>query len=83
MGSWTERHNQLSYFEPDVVNSVLAAAGLELPRHHRGCRFLHSRQRSYNINLDYHQLSPRIGLAYQIDSKTVVRAGYGIFLYTQ
>jgi len=77
-GSWTERHDQLSYFEPNVVNPVLAAAGLNYPGT-IGNVGSSIRSSPYNINLDYHQISPRIGLAYQIDSKTVIRAGYGIF----
>lgn len=28
-------------------------------------------------NMNWHMLAPRVGLAYQIDPKTVVRAGYG------
>ncbi len=31
------------------------------------------------INPDYKNFAPRIGLAYSPDSKTVIRAGYGIF----
>lgn len=31
------------------------------------------------INPDYKQIQPRVGLAYSPDSKTVIRAGYGIF----
>ena len=30
-------------------------------------------------NIDYHRLMPRIGLAYQLQDKTVLRAGYGIY----
>jgi Carboxypeptidase regulatory-like domain/TonB dependent receptor len=30
-----------------------------------------------NINNDYHAFAPRLGLAYQLDPKTVIRAGYG------
>jgi hypothetical protein len=30
-----------------------------------------------NINNDYHAFAPRLGLAYQFDPKTVIRAGYG------
>jgi len=30
-----------------------------------------------NINNDWHYFAPRVGAAYQIDSKTVVRLGYG------
>ncbi|PWT97565.1 MAG: hypothetical protein C5B51_31130 [Terriglobia bacterium] len=75
MGSWTERHNQLSYFEPNVLNPVLQAAGLNFP----GTIGKVGPRGPYNIDLDYHQFTPRIGVAYQIDSKTVLRAGYGIF----
>lgn len=32
------------------------------------------------INPDYRGVQPRVGLAYSPDSKTVIRAGYGIFL---
>jgi hypothetical protein len=32
-----------------------------------------------NVKTDYHAIAPRIGIAYQLDSKTVVRSGYGIF----
>src|SRR5260370_6142398 len=30
-------------------------------------------------NTDYHRVMPRIGLAYQLHDKTVLRAGYGIY----
>jgi hypothetical protein len=78
MGSWTTRHNELSYFEPNVANPVAAAAGLDYPGT-IGKVDSSTRSSHYNINLDYHEFSPRVGLAYQIDSKTVLRAGYGIF----
>nr|MDQ2899310.1 TonB-dependent receptor [Acidobacteriota bacterium] len=32
-----------------------------------------------NVNTDFHAVGPRIGIAYQLDSKTVIRSGYGIF----
>ncbi len=31
------------------------------------------------MNSDYNNFAPRVGLAYQVDRKTVVRAAYGIF----
>lgn len=34
---------------------------------------------SNHINTDYHAFQPRIGLAWSPDSKTVVRAGFGLF----
>lgn len=30
-------------------------------------------------NIDYNQWAPRVGLAYSLDSKTVIRSGFGIF----
>ena len=32
---------------------------------------------SGNVQTDYKLLAPRVGLAYQLDSKTVIRAGFG------
>ena len=34
----------------------------------------------FYINPDYRGVQPRVGLAYSPDSKTVIRAGYGIFM---
>lgn len=31
------------------------------------------------VNADHHNFAPRVGLAYSPDSKTVIRAGYGMF----
>ncbi len=31
------------------------------------------------VNPDYHAFAPRVGYAYQVASKTVIRGGYGIF----
>src|SRR5208283_2129201 len=31
------------------------------------------------LNLDKNNIAPRIGVAWQIDNKTVLRVGYGIF----
>jgi hypothetical protein len=32
-----------------------------------------------NVRTDYSAIAPRIGIAYQLDAKTVIRSGYGIF----
>ena len=59
-----ERDNNYSNFDP-TTNSMLKASGGSL----------------YNRSLvhpDYKDFGPRIGLAYSIDPKTVLRSGYGI-----
>lgn len=33
----------------------------------------------YLRRVDYNQFAPRVGLAYRVDPRTVIRAGYGIF----
>ena len=40
---------------------------------------LSTRSSRYGVNPDNHQFSPRVGLAYQLFSKTVIRTGYGFF----
>jgi len=59
-----ERDNVLSNFDP-ATNSILTAKNGSLYD-----RTL--------VNPDYKDFAPRLGLAYSIDPKTVVRAGYGI-----
>jgi hypothetical protein len=78
--SWTSS-NQNSFFDPNKPNpaaggrlGALAFAGSEYGEASFGHR--------YPENLFKKAFSPRIGIAYAVDSKTVVRAGYGIF-YSQ
>jgi len=59
-----ERDNLLANFDPMTGTLVNASAG-----------------NLYNRSLvhpDYHNWAPRLGLAWQLDSKTVIRSGYGI-----
>jgi hypothetical protein len=59
-----ERDNNWTNFSP-ATNTLIKASGGSL----------------YNkalVNPDYKDFGPRIGFAYSFDSKTVVRAGYGI-----
>src|SRR5579884_1786585 len=75
---WTERFNRLSFFDPTFPNPILKAAGItELGTVQLvGTYADHLRS---NIRPDWKQFAPRIGLAYQITSKTVFHAGYGVF----
>lgn len=59
-----ERDNNYSNFDP-TTNSMVKATGGSL--FNRGL-----------VHPDYKDFGPRLGLAYSVDQKTVVRAGYGI-----
>jgi hypothetical protein len=59
-----ERDNNYSNFDPTTNTMIKATSG---SLYNRGL-----------VHPDYRDFGPRLGLAYSIDSKTVVRAGYGI-----
>jgi hypothetical protein len=61
-----EGQNHLSNFGPGGAGALLTAKDGSLA------------DRSLT-NPNYHNFAPRAGFAYQIDDKTVLRAGYGIF----
>jgi hypothetical protein len=77
-GVWTERHNQLSVFDPNATNILASSTGLPLkggfelvntPAHpERGLKAEH-----------FDLFSPRVGLAYRLDDKTVLRSAFGLF----
>jgi hypothetical protein len=59
-----ENNNHLANFNPTTDTLVQASGGSQYNRS--------------LINTDKKDLAPRFGFAYQVDSKTVVRGGYGI-----
>lgn len=73
-GPWTETHDRLSVFLPNVANSVIPSFSGDLA-------LVNSSGWSPRGNTvaHHHLFAPRLGLAYQVTDKTVVRAGYGIF----
>ena len=75
---FTERHNLMSYFDPTAENSILAAANLKYPG---SVELVDSSTRSsrYQVNPNWKQFSPRVGLSYEVTPKTVFSMGYGIF----
>jgi carboxypeptidase family protein len=76
---FTERHDRISYFEPNATNPVLSAAGLGNYPGAIGLVNSSTRGSRSAYNTDYMQFSPRVGMAYQMHPNTVFSAGYGIF----
>jgi outer membrane receptor protein involved in Fe transport len=71
---WTDRFNQLGYFDPDFTDPLTKQKGL--------LRFTgRDGNPRHQTNPDKNNIAPRIGLAWQLKSKTVVRAGYGMFYF--
>jgi hypothetical protein len=77
-GPWSERFNRLSYFDPTATNFLTRFLPPESSLL-KGDVFLVDPHSRNNIPLAKLALSPRLGFTLGIDSKTVVRSGYGIF----
>jgi hypothetical protein len=79
-GTWSERFNRLSYWNPNATNATVTgctAAGTcpgDAALVGTGPNGSNN-----NIPIDKKAFSPRLGFAYALDSKTVIRGGYGIF----
>lgn len=75
----TERYNRFNWFEPYAV-SPLSGKVPGFGEIYGGVRFVgvDGNPRT-QFNKDLNNLGPRIGFAYQVDSKTVVRGAYGHF----
>jgi hypothetical protein len=73
----TERYNHISAIDPLAKNPLSDKAGMDL---RGGYLFAGQSLGSRSIRgTSFRQLNPRVGLAYQLDDKTVIRSGYGIF----
>ncbi|HKF49619.1 MAG TPA: TonB-dependent receptor [Terracidiphilus sp.] len=72
--SVTEVHNAEGYFDPNLANPVTGINGaLNFTGHGAGtCNC------SSPVNNFYKNFGPRVGAAYQVGTKTVVRASYGV-----
>jgi len=66
----TERYNRTNYFDPDVASPLGngAKGGLQFVGVAPNDR--------HQYNWDLNNLAPRLGLAYQVNDKTVLRLGY-------
>jgi hypothetical protein len=75
----TDRYDRLFTFDYNVVNPACTAAGLNCTGE---VKFATSGDRGqYDSN--YKHFAPRIGFAYQLIPKLVMRGGYGIFFPNQ
>jgi hypothetical protein len=73
---FTEVHNVMSFFNPTLPNPLAGGIPGALEFAGNGPDSCHCSTpiKQHNLNL-----APRIGVAYRLDDKTVIRAGYGIF----
>lgn len=77
-GPWSERFDRLSYFDrsqKSYINQYLADGMPPV----MGDVFLVSRNSRNNLPLPKDSFSPRLGIAYSLAHKTVLRSGYGVF----
>jgi hypothetical protein len=76
---WTDRANNISYFDPNQVNPILANAGIT--NYVGSFEVVDSATRASRRGIDTldKQISPRVGFSYELNPKTVISAGYGIF----
>jgi hypothetical protein len=81
-GPWSERFNRLTYWDPFAVNATVTGCsgvpGSPCPGDAMYVQTGINASRN-NIPLDKREWSPRLGLAYSFDQKTVIRSGFGVF----
>jgi hypothetical protein len=75
--SLREAHDNMSFFNPNLLNPVTGVNG--------ALQYTGTGTNTCNchtpVNNYYKNFGPRLGIAYQVDPKTVVRASYGV-MYT-
>jgi Carboxypeptidase regulatory-like domain/TonB dependent receptor len=77
MGPWSERFDRLSVLLPGAANALSGPTGLNLKGK---LGLVNSPDNPSRNNTKLGNLfSPRLGLAYRLNNKTVIRTGYGIF----
>jgi len=81
-GTWSDAYNRLSYWDPTAANATVTGCGGTAGDACPGDAFLVGTGRNSsrnNIPMDKKAFSPRLGFAYGLDAKTVIRGGYGVF----
>ena len=73
----TERHNYLNYLDYNIPSpDVSQAPGYS---NLTGGYVYNTPGHRHPYNTDWHDFGPRLGLAYQVSPKVVLRGGYGLF----
>jgi len=70
-GRYHEKYARWANFNPEVMNTQLKLKG--------ALEFLSAPGDSFERNQDWKEFSPRIGGAYRLTNKAVLRGGYGIY----
>jgi len=81
-GPWSERYNDLDYFNPTATSAAVTGCSGTVGSSCPGDLFLIGTGADTSRNalpLPKHEVSPRLGVAYALNPKTVIRAGYGLF----
>ncbi len=81
-GTWSERHDRLDYFDPNATSSAVTGCGGAVGSPCRGDVFLVNTGINSGrtaLPLNKKEWSPRLGVAYALTPKTVIRGGYGMF----
>lgn len=81
-GTWSERHDRLDYFDPNATSSSVTGCGGAVASPCRGDVFLVKTGINTGrtaLPLNKKEWSPRLGFAYALNLKTVIRGGYGVF----
>ncbi len=72
----TERHNRFNWFDFEAPSPLAQASGI--PGLKGGLVFV-SEDEPFQWDTPYNNIAPRLGIAYKLTEKMVVRAGYGIY----
>ncbi len=72
-----EKWGRIAWFDPTVPSPIAQAAGL--PNLKGALRWVNGENGSNQQDTPLGDFAPRIGLAYRITDKIVVRSGYGLF----
>jgi hypothetical protein len=82
-GVWSERYNRTASFNPQEINPALQSLGITVGGQPvlGAVDFANSTQHPEKGMMKEHfgLVSPRLGIAYRLDDKTVIRAGAGIY----